>query len=145
MKIVLQRVLKATIKIDNKTHSTIEKGLLILLGIHETDTIKDVKYLAKKTVRLRIFEDKHKKMNLSIIDLDFSIMLVSQFTLYGNLKRGNRPSFVHAAKPTHAKPLYELFVNELKKYNIKIKTGKFGEKMLVELTNDGPVTFILES
>lgn len=145
MKIVLQRVSKATVKIDNKTHSTIEKGLLILLGIQTTDTIKDVKYLVKKITQLRIFEDEHKKMNFSILDLNFSIMLVSQFTLYGNTKKGNRPSFISAAKPELAKSLYKLFIKELTKYDIGIKTGKFGAKMMVTLINDGPVTLILES
>ena len=145
MKIVIQRVNEAQVLIDNKIHSTINKGLLIFLGIHIDDAPKDVIYLVKKIMCLRIFENQDQKMNLSIMNLKLSIMLVSQFTLYANIKKGNRPSFVNAAKAKHAKSLYNLFIEELKKYNINLKTGEFGKKMKVKLINDGPNTFILES
>ncbi len=145
MKIVLQRFLTADVIIGDKIHSSIDQGLLILLGIQKADTIKDIEYLAKKIVKLRIFNDNKNKMNLSIMDLNFSIMLISQFTLYGDINKGNRPSFINAAKPAAAKPLYTLFIKELEKYNIKIKTGQFGAHMQVKFINDGPVTIILES
>ena len=145
MKIVIQQVKEAKVLINNKIHSSINHGMLIFLGIHVDDTLENIKYLVKKLMRLRIFKDKNKKINLSIQDLNLSIMLVSQFTLYANTKKGNRPSFTNSAPIEKSKPLYNLFIEELNKYNINFKTGKFGENMEVHLINDGPNTFILES
>ena len=145
MKLIVQRVKQATVIIDKKIYGEINQGLLVFLGIHIDDTIKDAKYLAQKLVRLRIFEDNNNKMNLSIKDLNLQVMIISQFTLYGNCSKGNRPSFTSAAKPKIAESLYKFFINEIKNYKISFKTGKFGAEMKVNLINYGPSTFILES
>ena len=145
MKIVVQQVKEAKVFINNKLYSSINDGMLIFLGIHSKDTLENIKYLINKLVKLRIFKDNTHKMNLSILDLNYSILLVSQFTLYANIKKGNRPSFIDAASPDKAKELYNLFIKELNQYNINLETGKFGEKMDVQLINNGPNTFILES
>ena len=145
MKTVLQRVLKADVIIEDKIHSSIDQGLLVLLGIQKSDTIKDIGYLAKKIVKLRIFNDNKNKMNLSAMDLNVSIMLISQFTLYGQCNKGNRPSFINVASQEKARPLYETVIQLLKKSNINVESGKFGARMNVKLNNDGPVTLILES
>ena len=144
MKTVIQRVKKASVTIDGKTISNIEKGLLILLGISVDDNEKIIEKFAQKIVNLRIFGDSNGKMNLSLKDINGAILLVSQFTLYANAKRGNRPDFLQAAKPDRAIPLYESFIKALKSHNIKVKTGKFGADMEISLINDGPVTIILE-
>ena len=145
MKIIIQRVKHASVTIENKIYKSIDRGLLIFLGISSEDTKKDAKYLVQKLINMRIFNDNNNKMNLSIKDLKLSIMLISQFTLYANCKKGNRPSFVEAAHPSVAKPLYEFFIKEIDKYNLNFQTGKFGAMMDIELINDGPVTIILES
>ena len=145
MKIVIQNVKEAKVFINNKIHSSIKNGMLIFLGVHSDDTLANIKYLINKLIKLRIFKDNEKKMNLSIQDLDLSIMLVSQFTLYANTEKGNRPSFIDAAPTNKAKELYDLFIKELHKYNINLQTGTFGANMEVHLINDGPNTFILES
>ena len=145
MRILLQRVSQASVVINNNNFSSINKGLLVFLGIQTKDDLRDVQYLTRKLVHLRIFNDDKGLMNLSIIDKQYSIMLVSQFTLYGNCKKGNRPSFVNAEEPKKAKILYQLFIDELKKYNINLATGKFGANMTINLTNNGPVTLWIDS
>lgn len=143
MKIVVQRVKKAKVIINNKLHSEINEGLLLYLGIGTNDTKEDVLKYANKVKNLRIFEDNEGKMNLNIKKIEGEFLVVSQFTLYANSKRGNRPSFIEAARPELAIPLYELFVEELKK-EFSVKTGIFGADMKIESINDGPVTIILE-
>ena len=145
MRVLLQRVNKASVIINNKNFSSINNGLLVFLGIQTKDSIKDVEYLVRKIINLRIFNDENGLMNLSILNKQYSIMLVSQFTLYGNCKKGNRPSFINAEKPEKAKILYQLFIDELNKYNINLKTGKFGANMTVNLINSGPVTLWIDS
>ena len=145
MRVLLQRVNKASVIINNKKFSSINNGLLVFLGIQTKDSIKDVEYLVRKIINLRIFNDGNGLMNLSILDKQYSIMLISQFTLYGNCKKGNRPSFINAEKPEKAKILYQLFIDELNKYNINLKTGKFGANMTVNLINSGPVTLWIDS
>jgi len=145
MKTVIQRVKEARVKIKNQIIGEINKGLLVLIGIKADDTEKDVKFLTEKILNLRIFPDKEKKMNLSLLDIQGEILIVSQFTLYGNCRKGRRPSFAQAAPPEIAEKLYEKFVKEIKKSGLKVKTGKFGAMMAVELINDGPVTIILET
>ena len=145
MRILLQRVSKASVIINSNNFSSINKGLLVFLGIQTKDTLKDVQYLTHKLINLRIFNDDDGLMNLSVLDKQYSIMLISQFTLYGNCKKGNRPSFINAEKPKKAKALYQLFIDELKKYNINLETGKFGVNMTVNLTNSGPVTLWIDS
>ena len=142
---LIQKVKKAHVEINNKLYSQINRGILILLGIHTKDTKEDVQYLAKKIINARIFSDRNNKMNLNIEDISGSMLVVSQFTLYGNLKKGNRPSFINSASPHIAEPLYHNFISLLKEYNIKIETGKFGAMMDVNLINDGPVTLILDT
>ena len=144
MKVVIQRVKSASVTIDEKITATIENGMLILLGISVDDTEKSIAWLTKKIANLRIFEDENGKMNLSLKNVSGKILLVSQFTLYANAQRGNRPDFLQAAKPDKAIPLYEKFIENLKSYNIDVKTGTFGADMQVSLINDGPVTIILE-
>ena len=145
MKIVVQRVKQASVSIENKIYQSIDEGLLIFLGISINDTKEDIKYLAKKVINMRIFNDDNNIMNLSIKELNLSILLISQFTLYANCKKGNRPNFIDAAPISIAKPLYEFFIEEIKKYNLNFKAGKFGAMMNIELINNGPVTIILES
>ena len=145
MRLVIQRVKQTSVSIDNKVYSSIDKGLLIFIGINTNDKKEDVCYLVKKLINMRIFNDNHHKLNLSVKDLNMSLMLISQFTLYANCKRGNRPSFVDAAQPDIAKPLYEFFIKEIQKYNLNFKTGKFGAMMDIKLINDGPITIILDS
>lgn len=146
MKVVLQRVSEAAVTIDQQTKSRIGKGLLLLLGIAPEDTSTDIDWLCQKISKLRIFADKAGKMNLSAVDIDAEILVVSQFTLYANVKKGTRPSFVEAAPPDIAIPLYEAFVTKMSSLIGKpIKTGTFGADMKVQLVNDGPVTIILDS
>ena len=145
MKLVVQQVDYAKVMIDNKLYSQINQGLLVFIGIHKEDTLEKIQYLVKKILKLRILTDKNNKMNLSVLDLNLSIMLISQFTLYANTERGNRPSFINTADANKAEKLYNLFIKELNEYGINLKTGKFGANMQIELINNGPKTFILES
>jgi D-tyrosyl-tRNA(Tyr) deacylase len=146
MRTVIQRVSSASVTIDEEVKSKIDYGLLILLGIEETDSIEDVEWLSGKITRLRIFEDENGVMNLSLKDVDGEVIVVSQFTLHANTKKGNRPSLIKAAKSEIAIPLYEQFVVQLEKdLDKKIQTGEFGAMMQVELINDGPVTIIIDS
>ena len=145
MKLIVQQVDYAKVVINNKLYNAINQGLLIFIGIHKNDTLENIQYLIKKILKLRIFTDENNKMNLSVIDLNLSIMLISQFTLYANIKKGNRPSFINTADPNKAERLYNLFIKELNQYDVNLKTGKFGADMKIELINDGPKTFILES
>jgi len=145
MKAIIQRVKNARVEIENKTIGEIGKGILVFLGVKDGDTEKDVQFLVEKILNLRIFSDKENKMNLSLLDIKGEILIVSQFTLYGDCKKGRRPSFTDAALPETAEKLYEDFIKEAKKSGLKTETGKFGAMMQVELVNDGPVTFILES
>jgi D-tyrosyl-tRNA(Tyr) deacylase len=146
MKIVTQRVACADVKIENKLHSQISNGLLILVGIEETDEKSDADYLIQKTAGLRIFNDQHSKMNLTVNDINGEILVVSQFTLHANTKKGNRPSFIKAAKPERAIPLYNYFLAQLNgQLQTEVKSGVFGADMKVSLINDGPVTIIIDS
>ena len=144
MKVLVQRVKSASVKVDNKVIGEIENGLLALVGFTHSDTPETVKYLADRAVKLRIFEDDNGKMNLSLLDKGYSMLIVSQFTLYGDTVHGRRPGFDAAAKPDQAIPLYEQFIEEIKAFNVNTATGQFGAEMLVTLENDGPVTFMLE-
>ena len=146
MRVVIQRVSEASVTIDNKQHATIEQGLLILLGITHEDTQEDIDWLVGKIIGMRIFSDQEDKMNLSIQDIDGELLVISQFTLFANTKKGNRPSYIDAARPEVAVPLYEAFLNTLsRKRNKEIKSGVFGADMKVALVNDGPVTIIIDS
>lgn len=146
MRIVIQRVLEASVVIENKITSKIDKGLLILVGIEEADTDEDVKWLSSKVVNLRIFDDENGVMNLSVKDIDGEIIVVSQFTLHASTKKGNRPSYIKAAKPDISVPLYERFVSQLQNdLGKEIGTGEFGADMKVNLCNDGPVTIIIDT
>ena len=146
MKIVTQRVACADVKIENKLHSQISNGLLILIGIEETDEKSDADYLIQKTAGLRIFNDQHSKMNLTVNDINGEILVVSQFTLHANTKKGNRPSLIKAAKPEKAIPLYNYFLTQLNgQLQTEVKSGVFGADMKVSLINDGPVTIIIDS
>jgi D-tyrosyl-tRNA(Tyr) deacylase len=153
MRVVLQRVKKANVKVDNKTTlqqaqdtvSEIADGFLLLLGITHADTKKDADYLVDKIAKMRIFEDENKKMNKSLEEVGGSVLVVSQFTLYADCKKGNRPSFTNAAKPDEAEKLYEYFIELFKERKIDTKTGEFGAYMNVELVNDGPVTIVLDT
>lgn len=145
MRVVLQRSFAAKVEVDGEITGHIDKGFVLLVGITHQDTEKDVKYLAEKVANLRLFEDEHGKMNRSIFEIGGSILSVSQFTLYGDTRKGRRPNFTDAAKPEQAKPLWELFNKELRLLNLKVETGVFGAMMNVSLINDGPVTLIVES
>lgn len=146
MKLVIQRVKNASVDVDKKTVGKIGNGFLVLLGIKTSDTIQDADYLVRKLINLRIFTDENDKMNLALKDINGELLIISQFTLYGDCKKsGNRPSFSDAAKPEIAIPLYEYFVNECKKQIPIVETGIFGADMKVNLLNDGPVTIIIES
>ncbi len=145
MKIVIQRVSRASVTINEKISGEIERGLLLLVGIHETDTKEQADWCCGKIPKLRIFEDDEGKMNRSVKDINGGILVVSQFTLYGNVKKGTRPSFIEAARPETAEPLYEYMIEKLKKESgLMVESGEFGAMMEVKLLNDGPVTLILE-
>ncbi len=145
MKLLIQRSKKSKVLVDNKIVGEIEKGLVVLVGFTHKDTIDDIKKITKKLVNLRIFDDDNHIMNKSILDVKGQILSISQFTLYADCKKGNRPSYINSMKANEAKKLYELFNEEIKKYNIHLETGIFQSDMLVEISNDGPVTIILES
>lgn len=146
MRLVIQRVTKADVSINQQIHSEINKGLLILIGIADDDLKDDVDYLVSKCSKLRVFDDHEGKMNLSIKDVKGEVLLVSQFTLHASTKKGNRPSYIKAASPESAIPLYDYFIQKM---NIamgqKVKTGVFGANMQIELINDGPVTILIDS
>ena len=145
MKAVVQRVKHTSLSVEGKLISEIPFGLTVFLGVKTGDTEKDGAYLAKKIAGLRIFEDENGKMNLSVKDVGGEVLLVSQFTLYGDASHGNRPSFTLAARPEIAEPLYEYTLKELRGYGITVKKGVFGADMQIEQHNDGPVTILLES
>ncbi|MPW24566.1 D-tyrosyl-tRNA(Tyr) deacylase [Alkalibaculum sp. M08DMB] len=145
MRAVIQRVKNCKVEVDYQPYSEIRRGLLILLGVKDSDEDQDIAYLIEKISNLRIFEDQNGKMNLSILDILGEIMIVSQFTLYGDCKKGRRPSFIKAAKPDDAKALYTKFVSEFRKTNLVVETGVFQAHMNVILDNDGPVTLLLDS
>ena len=144
MKFIIQRVSKAQVKVQNKTVGKIEKGFMVLIGITHQDTKQTADYLVNKLINLRVFQDKNDKMNLSLKDINGSLLLVSQFTLYANCQSGNRPSFTEAAKPEVANKLYEYIITKCKQEIPNVQTGVFGADMQIDLTNDGPVTIILE-
>lgn len=146
MKAVVQRVKEAEVKIDGNSVGKIEKGFLVLLGVTHDDTIKDVEWLSNKIKGLRVFEDEEGKMNLGLDDIKGDILIVSQFTLYGNCLKGKRPSFIEAARPEVAIPLYEKFIEKFKGFGLnKVEHGVFGADMKVSLLNDGPVTLVIDS
>jgi D-tyrosyl-tRNA(Tyr) deacylase len=145
MRAVLQRVSRAKVSVEGETVGEIGKGILVLLGVSNDDTEKDAVYLLEKTLNLRIFEDTDQKMNFSLLDIKGELLVVSQFTLYADVRKGRRPSFVEAAAPEKADSLYEFFVAEARKQIKKVETGRFRAMMDIELINDGPVTIIIDS
>ena len=145
MRIVLQRVKEASVTIDGEVHGAINKGYMILVGFNNDDTHEIIDRLVEKVIHLRVFEDENQKMNLSLIDVEGSILSISQFTLYADCHKGNRPSFSYAGKPAIAEPLYMYFNEYLRKIGIHVEEGIFGADMKVDLLNDGPVTIILDS
>lgn len=145
MKIVVQRVSEASVKVEGKTVGTINYGLMLLVGIEDSDETIDADVLTKKIINLRIFSDEHGKMNRSILDIQGSILCISQFTLMAEYKKGNRPSFLRAAKPDKASIIFDYFKERLSKYGLKVESGIFGEDMKVSLINDGPVTIVMDS
>ncbi len=145
MRIIVQRSKEASVTVEDKVVGKIKHGLVLLVGVTHEDTDEDVAYLADKIVHLRIFEDENDKMNLSLLDVGGSILSVSQFTLYGDCRKGRRPNFMAAAKPDYALGIYEHFNELLKQKGVHVETGIFGAMMNVSLNNDGPVTLILES
>jgi D-tyrosyl-tRNA(Tyr) deacylase len=145
MKLVVQRVKQASVTVNGKCISSIGPGLLVLAGVSHSDTPFDARHLARKTAKLRIFQDDEGKMNRSVIDVGGEVLAVSQFTLYGDCTKGNRPSFIAAARPAEGEALFDEYVNAMDRWGFPPKTGEFGADMKVELLNDGPVTLILES
>jgi len=147
MRAVIQRVLKgANVKVENEITGSITKGLMVLLGVEDTDTLEDIDWLARKIINMRIFSDENDKMNLSVQDIEGDLLVISQFTLFASTKKGNRPSFLRSAKPDFAKEMYESFVGHIKSnYPMQVETGIFAADMKVELVNDGPVTIIIDS
>lgn len=145
MRAVVQRVTNADVKIDGRVNGKIDDGLLVLLGVGNGDTEEDMKYIVDKIIKLRIFSDENDKMNLSLEDVGGSMLVISQFTLYGDCSHGRRPYFGNAMEPVSANEMYEKFVAYIREQGIHTETGEFGADMKVSLTNDGPVTIILES
>ncbi len=146
MRVVIQRVLQASVTINKKEVATIKNGLLLLLGIENADTEEDIQWLTKKITQLRIFNDEENKMNKSILDIDAEALVVSQFTLHASTKKGNRPSYIKAAKPEISIPLYQKFIVQLQNHlGKKVQTGSFGAYMEVSLVNDGPVTICIDT
>ena len=146
MRVVIQRVLNASVDINGKEHRAINQGLVVLLGIEDSDNVEDIEWLSAKIVNLRIFNDEHGVMNVSIMETKGDILLISQFTLHASTKKGNRPSYIRASKPDKAIPLYKQFIDELnKQLGKEVQTGEFGADMKVALVNDGPVTIVIDS
>lgn len=144
MRVLVQRCDKALVRVNDNVVGSINKGLMILVGFTEGDNFDTIKYMADKIVNLRVFDDENSIMNKSILDKSYSILSVSQFTLYGDASKGRRPSYVNALNGSLAKPLYDKFNEELRKHGVEVETGSFGADMKVELINDGPVTIMLE-
>lgn len=146
MRVVIQRVSKSSVEISGKIHSSIQKGLVVLVGIVESDTKEDIEWLTRKILNLRVFSDEKGIMNNSLLDNDGELLVISQFTLHASTKKGNRPSYIAAAKPEIAIPIYEQFVSSLQQSMQKnVKTGVFGADMKISLINDGPVTIVIDS
>lgn len=145
MKAVVQRVTSANVVVEKKTVGQIENGLMVLVGVSQDDTLKDMEYIAKKIVNLRVFDDENGVMNLSLLDKGYSLLLVSQFTLCANTKKGNRPSYVDAARPEFANEMYEKMIAHITQMGVNVQTGRFQTHMEVSLMNDGPVTILLNS
>ena len=145
MKVLIQRVKEASVTINNEIYSKIDNGILAFIGVEQGDTQENAQYLAKKIVNLRIFPDKNGKMNKSLCDIQGEVLIVSQFTLCGDCKKGTRPSFDKSASPDIAEYLYDMFVKDVKTYGVNVQTGQFGAMMDVALINDGPVTFMIEN
>ncbi|WP_312090941.1 D-aminoacyl-tRNA deacylase [Chryseobacterium sp.] len=145
MRVVIQRVSEASVKVDGNIVGEIKYGLMLLVGVEENDQETDAEWLVQKILNLRIFGDENGKLNLSVTDIKGEILCISQFTLIADYKKGNRPSFIKAAKPEKAIPLFDFFKNELKKSDLKIESGIFGADMKVSLVNDGPVTILMDS
>ena len=144
MKLLVQRVNNASVKVEDKTIGKINKGFLVFLGVTHNDNEEIADYLVNKLINLRVFKDENEKMNLALGDVNGELLLISQFTLYADCRSGNRPAFIDAAKPDYANELYEYIIEECKKQKINVQTGKFGADMKVELINNGPVTIMLE-
>ena len=145
MRVLVQRSLSSRVSVDDKVIGSIPKGFVLLVGFSKEDTISDIEYCAQKIKKLRIFNDENNQMNLSIDDIEGQILSISQFTLYGDATKGNRPSFIEAMSYEEAKKMYEVFNQKLKEKGLKVETGEFGADMKVEITNDGPVTIWIES
>ena len=145
MRAVVQKVTQSKVTVDNEITGEIQEGLMVLLGVTHNDTEADAKYMAEKIANLRIFEDAEEKLNLSVKDIGGAVLSVSQFTLYGDCRKGRRPSFTEAARPEQANALYEQFNAFLRQEGVHVETGRFQTHMMVELTNDGPVTVLLDS
>lgn len=145
MRVLLQRTTEASVQIGGQIHGKINRGLVILVGICGDDTEEDARWLAQKIIQMRIFADSDGKMNLSLQDIEGELLVISQFTLHTSTKKGNRPSFIQAARPELAIPLYEFFIDRLNESNFNVETGVFGADMQVNLTNDGPVTIWMDS
>ena len=145
MRVIVQRVNRAQVSVEGQVIGAIQRGLLVFVGIRKEDTEKDLQWLADKIIHLRIFEDTEGKMNKSLADIEGEMLIISQFTLYGDCRKGRRPGFSNAAPPLHAEPLYQQFIAEIKTKGIQVATGTFQADMQVELVNDGPVTLLLDS
>ena len=145
MKAVIQRVSSASVTVNQQVIGQINKGLLVLLGVADADTMEDLDYLVKKITQMRIFEDEAGKMNLGLKDVDGQLLIVSQFTLFANTKKGNRPSFIEAGAPVYSKKMYELFIEKCKNLGFVVESGEFGADMKVSLLNDGPVTIVMDT
>ena len=144
MRALLQRVSSAAVRVDGRIIGAIDRGFCILLGVTHADTFKEADWLAKKIAGIRLFEDDAGKMNLGLEDIGGELLVISQFTLYGDARKGRRPSFIDASRPDHSEPMYEYFVEKLREAGLKVATGQFGADMKVEINNDGPVTLMLE-
>lgn len=145
MRVVLQRVTRASVEVKGEIIGKIKSGLVVLLGIHSEDNMKELDWMVNKIVGLRIFEDENEKMNYSLTDIEGDLLIVSQFTLYGDCEKGRRPGFTYAARPEKAIPMYEEFIKKCRSLGVCVETGEFGADMKVDLLNDGPVTLIIDS